>query len=675
MRIVAIVQARMGSLRLPGKVMCDIGGTPMIGLLLDRLAASRKIDDVVVATSTNPHNKVLCDYLKSIGVKYEQGSEDDVLKRYFEVAETYQADVVVRVTGDCPLIDPALLDQCISAFLSRGVDYLSNCFPATFPDGLDVEVMKFSALKLAMGKACKRSDREHVTPFIRESGAFNVSTLCSEIDYSHMRWTVDEPEDLRIVSSIFSFFAPLVQFTWEEVVRLEETNPEIFMRKKDIKRNEGSEMESGQKLWQRAKRVIPGGNMLLSKRPDMFLPDYWPSYYSKAKGCFVWDLEGKRYIDMSIMGIGTNILGYGCEEVDSAVIESVKAGNMSTLNCPEEVYLAEKFVELHPWAEMVRFARSGGEANAIAIRVARAASGKDNIAVCGYHGWHDWYLAANLQSSEKLNGHLLPGLNPIGVPRGLKNTVFPFEYNDFDELQRLVKNCDIGVIKMEVVRNQQPNVQFLREVRELASKNGIVLIFDECTSGFRESFGGIHLKYGVVPDLAMFGKALGNGYAISALIGTRQVMEHAQSSFISSTFWTERVGPTAALKTLEVMSSIRSWSTITNLGEKFKSKWQFLADKKGLKISQFGIPALAGFRFESQNSMAYKTLITQEMLKRGFLATSSVYSSVAHKDEYVEEYFDILDKVFDLIAECENGRDYRTLLHGPICQVGFKRLN
>ena len=249
-------------------------------------------------------------------------------------------------------------------------------------------------------------------------------------------------------------------------------------------------MKTGQKLYKKAKKLIPGGTMLLSKRPEMFLPEHWPSYFSKAKGCRIWDLDGKELIDMTIMGIGTNTLGYGNEAVDAAVMETVKNGNMSTLSCPEEVYLAEKLIELNPWADMVRFARSGGEANSIAIRIARAASGKDKVAICGYHGWHDWYLSANHNDEDKLSKHLLPGLSPNGVPKNLKNSVYPFNYNNFEELLTIVKNNDIGVIKMEVVRNFGPEDNFLHKVRELATRNNIVLIFDECTSGFRETFGG-----------------------------------------------------------------------------------------------------------------------------------------------------------------------------------------
>jgi len=432
---------------------------------------------------------------------------------------------------------------------------------------------------------------------------------------------------------------------------------------------------SGQKLWKRAKDLIPGGNMLLSKRAEMFLPDLWPAYFSRAKGCKVWDLDGTEYIDMSLMGVGSNTLGYGHPEVDEAVIRTVAAGNLSTLNCPEEVELAERLVSIHPFADMARFCRTGGEANAVSIRIARAASGRDKVAFCGYHGWHDWYVAANLGDGSNLAGHLLPGLEPRGIPQDLAGTVLPFNYNRLDELQQLVRDHQIGVIKMEVSRNQGPQQGFLEGVRELASKNGIVLIFDECTSGFRETFGGLHKKYGVEPDLAVFGKTLGNGYAITAVIGRREIMEAAQSTFISSTFWTERIGPAAALKTLDVMERENSWDRITATGSKIQQRWDELARSHGLAITHWGLPALAGFTFDSPNHLAYKTFITQEMLGKGYLAGNSVYSCIEHTDDVVDVYFAELDPLFGTIRECEDGRDVMRLLKGPICHSGFKRLN
>jgi len=675
MKVVAIIQARMGSIRLPEKVLNTICGRPMIELLLMRLSQSKEIDQIIVATSIDPRNLPLVSCVEKLGYVCEKGSENDVLERYTQAALKHKADTVVRITGDCPLIDPDLVDETIRKFNQGDFDYVSNSYPPTYPDGLDVEVFSSVALKRASEETTKPFDREHVTPYLRTPNLFKQGTVIGAEDFSRLRWTVDEPADFKVVSAIFEHFYPDINFSWQKVLKLQRKKPDLFVANHQIIRNEGAIMGAGQKLWKRAKQVIPGGNMLLSKRAEMFLPEQWPAYFSKARGCKIWDLDGNEYTDMCIMGIGTNTLGYGHPEVDEAVRKTVDVGNMSTLNCPEEVYLAEKLVEIHPWADMVRLARSGGEANAIAIRIARAASGKDNVAVCGYHGWHDWYLSANLGDDELLAGHLLPGLDPRGVPQNLRGTVFPFNYNKFDELEALVNQHNIGVIKMEVVRNIEPEDGFLNKVRKLATEKGIVLIFDECTSGFRETFGGLHKKYGVEPDMAMFGKALGNGYAITAAIGRREVMEAAQSTFISSTFWTERIGPSAALKTLEVMERVKSWDIITQTGLQIRKRWQQLADNHAIKINHWGLAALASFTFEGPQFLEFKTLMSQEMLGKGFLVGNSVYTCTAHTQDVVDSYFYALDEVFALIAECQAGRDVSALLKGPVCHGGFKRLN
>jgi glutamate-1-semialdehyde 2,1-aminomutase len=675
MKILAIVQARMGSSRLPGKVMKRIEGRPAIKLLLERLKLSKKIDQIVVATTNNDVDIPLKEYLISQGFLCETGSENNVLERFVSVSRKYEASVVVRITGDCPLIDPSLVDDAIEYFLKENLDYVTNSNPPSYPDGLDIEVFSSKVLYEAHNFTDKPFDLEHVTPYIRNNKKLNTENLKYDVDLSHLRWTLDESADLEVIKRIYKNFSPNIDFSWKDVLNLHTNNQNIFHENQDIARNEGSNMSKGQKLYKRAKEIIPGGNMLLSKRPEMFLPEKWPSYFSKSKGCHVWDLDGKKYIDMSIMGVGTNILGYGHDEVDQSVKDCVAAGNMSTLNCPEEVFLAEKLLEINPWADMARFARSGGEANAIAIRIARAASGKDNVAICGYHGWHDWYLSANLSEKDTLNNHLLPGLEANGVPKNLIGSVYPFNYNNFDELEQLIQTKNIGTIKMEVERSSGPKNNFLKKVRKLASDNNIILIFDECTSGFRETYGGLHLKYGVEPDMAMYGKALGNGYAITAIIGKREIMEAAQSTFISSTFWTERIGPSAGLKTLEVMESTKSWEKISNTGESIKSKWERLSQLHKLKIEISGLKALPGFIFHSKNNLAYKTFLTQEMLKKGFLASNNVYVCIEHNDKIIDDYFYELDKIFQKIKKCEDGQNIMSLLDGPICHSGFSRLN
>jgi len=224
-KVVAIVQARMGSTRLPNKVMKPIGGVPMIELLLARLSGAKQIDQIVVATSVDKKNKPLVEHVESLGYLCVRGSENDLLERYLDAARRSRADVVVRITGDCPLVDPVLVDDCISRFLDTDVDYLSNTSPPTFPDGLDISVVKIDVLRCAGLDAHSRYDREHVMPFIKNSGNFVLGTIQNDIDYSTMRWTVDEPADFKVICNVFAHFAPDIDFSWLQVLELEQTHP------------------------------------------------------------------------------------------------------------------------------------------------------------------------------------------------------------------------------------------------------------------------------------------------------------------------------------------------------------------------------------------------------------------------------------------------------------------
>ena len=675
--IIAIVQARLGSTRFPNKTLKEINGKSLIEIQLYRLSKSKRIEKIIVATTTNEEDNILCSAVEKLGYEVFRGNEEDVLDRYYNAAQIYNPSIIVRSTGDCPLIDHEIVDEAIDKFKTEKVDYLNNVTPPKYPDGLDIEIFSFELLKEAWEKTVSKNDKEHVSSYMRKNDSIKKSFLVGNKDYGSMRLTVDEPDDFKVISEVINNFWPNLDFSFNDIVNLEKSNPSIFKYNNTIARDEGSKEGTGQKLWVRAKHLIPGGNMLLSKRAEMFLPDKWPAYFSKSKGYKVWDLDNNEYNDMSIMGIGTNTLGYGHPEVDEAVRKTIDKGNMSTFNCSEEVLLAEKLVSLHPWADMVRFARSGGEVNAIAMRIARAASGKDKVAICGYHGWHDWYLSANLGDESTLDGHLLPGLEPRGVPRNLKGTTLPFRYNNYDELEKLVEeNPDIGVIKTEVQRNEEPKNGFLEKIRKLADRKNIVLIFDECTSGFRETFGGLHKKYNVEPDMAVFGKALGNGYAVTAVAGKRSVMEAAQDTFISSTFWTERIGSSAALKTLEVMKREQSWNKITDTGKAIQKRWKDLGSAHNLKLNVSGLAAISSFSFHSKNNLKYKTLITQEMLKSGFLASNLIFVCTEHTEDLIDNYFEELDKVFAIIKKCEeNNSLIDELLEGPVCHQGFKRLN
>jgi glutamate-1-semialdehyde 2,1-aminomutase len=674
-----IIQARLGSKRLPEKVLKPIGEYNSLELIYKRVSKCQMVDDIIFAIPKSKENIKLKNFiLNKITSKVFLGSEKNVLNRYYLAAKKYKSDIIVRITGDCPLVDSSIIDEFIKILKKNKLDYVYNGSPHTFPDGLDVEVFTFDAIKKANDNAIKLIQKEGVTRYFRDNlKKFKTKHIkCPFKDLSNLRITLDEETDLEVIRSIYEHFNPNINFSWRSIIKLFKKKPQIFKKNSHIKITDGNELDDNQKLWRRANVLIPSGNMLISKNPNLYLPNKWPTYFKKSKKISVWDLKNQKYTDMATMGVGTNILGYANSQIDKSVQNVLKKGTMTTLNCYEEVYLAEKLVAMHPWSEMVKFARTGGEANSISIRIARAASSKDNIAFCGYHGWHDWYLSSNLGNKNNLDEHLISSLNPLGVPNNLKNTAFPFSYGDFKTLEKLIKKRNIGIIKMEVCRSSKPDISFLKKVRNIATKKKIILIFDECTSGFRESFGGLQKKINIKPDILILGKALGNGYPITAVLGKKEIMEYAEKTFISSTFWTDRIGPTAAIKTLEIMEKVKSWEKITKMGNYLNNQWKKIAKENNLNIKIEGLPAISKFTIKSNNFNAYKTFITQEMLKKKFLASNTVYLSIYHDKKIINEYLSILNDLFGVIKKCESGNEnIFNKLEGPVAKKPFERLN
>jgi glutamate-1-semialdehyde 2,1-aminomutase len=624
-----------------------------------------------------------------------RGSLEDVLDRVYQTAREFSPEHIVRLTGDCPLVDPEILDAVVLFHVTHGFDYCSNALVPMFPDGLDTEAMTFRALETAWRDAALPSERQHVTPYFGRHPElfFNGSYRGSE-DLSGLRWTVDEPEDLEFVRRVFAILHPAnPAFGMRDVLGLLQREPALLEINSRFERNEGMKKSliedrlvhscsDSRKISQcmamqdRARRRIPGMTQLLSKRPDQFSGGVWPGYFQKARGVEVWDLDGNRYIDMSIGGIGANVLGYADPDVDEGVRGAIANGTSCSLNCTEEVELADLLCELHPWADQVRYARTGGESMAMAVRIARAATGRDVVAFCGYHGWHDWYLAANLGAGDVLGGHLLQGLNPAGVPRVLAGTAFPFRYNHVAELEAIAARCgrNLAAIVMEPIRSEAPAPGFLEEVREIATRTGAVFIFDEISSGFRLNSGGAHLLFGVPPDVAVFSKAMGNGYPIAAVIGRGVVMEAAQKTFLSSTYWTERIGPTAALATIRKHRQHQTGTHLVRIGQLVQKGWKDLAEKHGVGIEVRGIPPLSHFSYTGHEPQAIKALFVQLMLDRGYLASTSFYAMGAHTDEHVEGYLCAADSVFAELAGAQHNGTVMARLRGRPASAGFTRL-
>ncbi len=686
----AFVQARFSSTRLPGKVLLPLDGKPMLALLLERLGMAKSIDKTVVLSSSGKEDEAIVALCERLGVDVFCGSLEDVLDRYYQASKRYSDETFVRITGDCPLIDPDVIDELVGVFHQSGVDYCSNTIPPTFPDGLDVEVFSLAALESAWRESKLKSHREHVTLYLKDNpGKYSLKNVEYSSDQSSLRITVDEQEDYELIGEIIATSRlPSTEIRLPDIIDFFDAK-ESECANQHIVRDEGLltsrcedalnfEPRIGKSLahQRRAKDCIPGETQLLSKRANQFSEGIWPGYFSRAKGSTIWDLDDNAYLDMSIGGIGATILGYADEDVDAQVVAAIQTGVASSLNCPQEIELAEFICGLHPWSDMARLTRTGGEAMTVAVRLARASTQREKVIICGYHGWHDWYLAANLAEGDHLNGHLLPGLKPMGVPKSLAGSALTFPYNDLDALKtHLLDNSgQIAAIVMEPMRSDLPKPGFLEEIRRLADANDIVLIFDEVSSGFRFSNGGVHLQLGVDPDIAVFSKSIANGYAMAAVIGRAAVMRKAEDTFISSTCWTEKVGPVAALACMRKFIEKDVSAHLNNCGQIVKSAWLDSAKRFNLPIVVSGQNPICSFTFNADNFPALKALFVQIMMSQGILASNSYYAMFSHSTDQLARYRAAVEVAFKVIAEAIEAGDVEDKLKGAPSVPGFGRL-
>ncbi len=427
-------------------------------------------------------------------------------------------------------------------------------------------------------------------------------------------------------------------------------------------------------LWEKAKKIIPGGNGLLSKRPERFLPNGWPIYFKKASGVFIWDLNNKKYIDMTLMGIGTSVLGYNNKFVNNFVKNKIDKGINTTLNCYEEYELGKELLKIDKFADQVRFTRGGGEAMSLAIRIARSKSKKTKIIFSGYHGWHDWYLSANIQNIKNLNNHLLKNLKPLGVPKIYKNSAIPLEFNNISQLYKLSKIKNLAAIVVEPSRMEKLSKKFVDELNKICKQKKIILIIDEITSGWRDCKGGIYKKIGLKPDLVVYGKALGNGFAISAVIGKKKIMDIAQDTFVSSTAWTERVGFAAGLAVMKFHEKKNVFNHNKKIGKQIKKGWIELAKKHGIKIKVNNLDTIINFNFLYKNKNDYLiTLFTELMLKHNFLANNNIYISFSHSKEIVLKYLKAVDKSFYIISNYIKNKNVK--LKSKVRKTNYMRIS
>jgi glutamate-1-semialdehyde aminotransferase/spore coat polysaccharide biosynthesis protein SpsF (cytidylyltransferase family) len=679
-----IIQARCGSSRLKEKIFLKLNGKSILENIIEKCKISKNINKIIIATSTNNEDDKIYDFCNKNNIDCYRGDERDLINRYYYLCKLLRPENIIRITSDCPFIDVIELDNMIDYFKINNCDYIYNTDEIDedniYPEGSDIEICNFKTLEYIWKN--ERENREHSIGIIRVKREyykkyfnikfydFGLNKLNLKNNFNNIALSVDSKNDYNVAVFIYDNFKNKDYFSYKDILYFLDNNYEKYI---EIKNNKILD-KTGQDLYKKAKQIIPGGTQLLSKRPEMFLPDNWPSYYSKVEGCVVTDLDGNKYIDMGINGIGSCILGASDKDVNNAVIECINRGSMSTLNHPNEVYLTEKLIELHPWSGMARYTRSSGEACSVAIRISRAHSKRYKVAFCGYHGWHDWYLATNINSLG-LDKHLIGGLSSIGVPNTLEGSIFPFTYNNINELEELLSKEDIGTIIMEPMRSVYPENDFLQKVRELADKNNCVLIFDEVTSGFRITNGGLHKTLHVNPDIAVFGKAISNGYPLGVVLGTRDVMSSAQETFISSTYWTEGIGFTAGLATINKFINNNVAEHIEEIGSYFQQKLKEISIKNKIKLKVYGLPCITTFIFDYENQLEIKTLFIQEMLKKGYLTTIAFYVTYSHNIQIIDKYLDEINNFMIKYKKDIEDNNIKQYLEGPVCHGGFQRIN
>jgi len=683
MKIVAIIQARMGSTRLPGKVLMEISGKPLLWHVVNRVSYSKYISQIVIATSTNPKDDEIEKFAKKYNLNIFRGSENDCLDRYYKAAKKYKADVIVRITADCPLICPKIIDKVILEYIKGDFDYVTNTIVYTYPDGCDVEVFSFEALEKAWREAKDPVEREHVTVYIRNSEEFKIKNVVNDkpVNPQEYKWSVDKQNDLEFVKEVYNhLYNDRKVFSYKDIMNLLRKNPWIKKINMEEIMNEGFyrsllktakvkpkkiRISNSLKLKKKIRKLIPGCSQTFSKGPTQFVQGVAPVFLEKGKGSHVWDVDGNEYIDYA-MALGPIILGHNYPSVTEAVKEILEKGTTFTLPHRLEGELAEILCEIIPCAEMVRFGKNGSDATSGAVRVARAYTGRDKIACCGYHGWQDWYIATTTRNK--------------GIPEEVKKLTLTFEYNKIETLEKIFEENknQIACVIMEPVGVVEPKDNFLQKVKELTHKNGAILIFDEVVTGFRFSLGGAQEYFNVIPDLACFGKAMANGYPISAIVGRKEIMKLFEEVFFSFTFGGEIVSIAAAIATIEELKNKSVVQYIWEQGRKLKDGYNVLVKELGLeKYTQcIGYPPRTVITFKDEDGnedLLLKSLFQQECIKRGILFTGAHNICFSHTNKDIDYTLRVYCTVLEIIKDAIEKNKVKELLEGEPVEPVFRK--
>lgn len=682
--IVAIIQARLDSIRLKEKVLLSIEHKAMLWHVAKRISASKLVDKIIIATSLNSKDDKIEQFAKKNNLNIFRGSEENCLDRYYQAAKEFNTDIIVRITADCPLICPEIVDNAISEYLKNDCDYVTNTLIYTYPDGCDVEVFSMEVLEKAWRECKDLVEKEHVTSYIKNSGKFKIKNIRNKypVPVNEHKWSVDRIEDLKFVREIYKHLYKNERvFLYHEIMNLLKQHPELKQINSKFIINEGYyksilkapkikpkkvNIKNSIVLRKKAEDIIPGCSQTFSKGPSQFVQSVAPVFLEKGKGCYIWDVDGNRYTDYA-MALGSIILGHTHPSVTNAVKNILRKSTNFTLPHKLETELAELLCNIIPCAEMIRFGKNGSDATSGAVRVARAYTGREKIACCGYHGWQDWYIGTTTRNK--------------GVPEAVKKQTLTFEYNNIRTLENIFKENkgEISCVIMEPMGVNEPQDCFLHKIKELTHKNGAVLIFDEIVTGFRLSLGGAQEYFNVLPDIACFGKGMGNGFPISAIVGRREIMKLFEEVFYSFTFGGEIVAISAAIATIKELKEKNVIQYIWEQGRKITEGFQVLAKEYSLEkhIYCTGLPPRTLVTFKNENGeedLMLKSLFQQECIKRNILFTGSHNICFSHSNKDIDYALRVYSTVLEIIAKAIKEKTIKKLLKGKPVQPVFRKV-
>lgn len=680
-KAVAIIQARMDSSRLPGKVLMDLSGKPVLQWCVDAVRATKGIDEVVVATSDEANDNGVEEYCNANNIKCFRGSKDNVLERMVNAAKDSDADIVMRLTADCPLLDPDICDAVLYLLNKEECDYASNVEPPTWPDGVDCEAMTLKALETALAKATTTYEKEHVTVYLQNNQTeFKTRNLVCPLPHLHEeRWTLDDQGDLDFLQQVTSHIGSDKPPSYMQVLDVLHNNPDIYKVRKAATRNEGAQInfmnqpegvdgnksfEKSKKALERAEKTVPLGSQTFSKSKIQYPPGASPLFLTHGRGGRVWDVDGNEYVDF-VCGLLPISLGYCDPDVDYAIRTQLDRGISFSLATELESELAERLVEHVPCAEMVRFGKNGTDATSAAIRLARAHTGRDRIIALGYHGWQDWYIGATTRN--------------LGVPKVVSDLTQRLPHNDIDAVKKAVSEHkgEVAAIILEAASGEEPKEGYLEELRALTEEEGIVLVFDEIIMGFRQHIGGAQAYYGVTPDLASFGKGMANGMPLSAIVGKAEIMRLMEDIFYSGTFGGEALSLAASIATVDKMVRVNAIDHMHKTGQKLADEVTALIKQYQLEhvFQLIGIAPWKIMAIHATDTVADNIIQTRfltEMFRHGILTGGTHNICYAHNDEDIAKTIYAYDQTLALIKEELDNNSIEKNLAVPPIQPVFK---